>query len=129
MALLAVARDQPQDAIPATKSRSGRPPKTTKHTDDLLQQELRKNHHLGASEIKEMHPDHLGNVSVRCNQHCLQKDLNIPSRRAASKPLLTSHMRNRCLQFALRYLHESVDDWKKFMSSDESTFQCMSSNE
>ena len=32
MALLAAARDLPQDAIPATKSRSGRPPKTTKHT-------------------------------------------------------------------------------------------------
>ena len=36
MALLAAARDQPQDIIPATKSRSGRPPKTSKHTDDLL---------------------------------------------------------------------------------------------
>ena len=87
MALLAAARDLPQDAIPATKSRFGRPPKTTKH----------KNHHLRASELKEMHPDHLGNVSVRCIQQSLQKDLNIPSRRAASKPLLTPHMRNRCL--------------------------------
>ena len=36
MTLLAAARDLPQDAIPSTKSRSGRPPKTTKHTDDLL---------------------------------------------------------------------------------------------
>ena len=35
MALVAVARDEPQDAIPATKSRSGRPPKTTKHNDFL----------------------------------------------------------------------------------------------
>ena len=64
-----------------------------------------------------MHPDHLGNVSVRCIQHSRQKYLNIPSRRAASKPLLTPHMRNRCLQFALRYLHGSVDDWKKVLSS------------
>ena len=51
-----------------------------------------------------MHPDHLGNIAVRCIQNSLEKDLNIPSRRAASKPLLTLHMRNRCLQFALRYL-------------------------
>ena len=36
MALLAAARDLPQDAFPATKSRFGRPPKTTKHTGDLL---------------------------------------------------------------------------------------------
>ena len=115
MALLAAARDLHQDTIPATKSRFGRPQKTTKH--------------LSASELKEMHPDHLGNVSVRCIQQNRQKDLNIPSRRAASKPLLTPHTRNRCLQFALRYLHGSVDDWKKVLSSDESAFQCMSNNE
>ena len=36
MMLFPAARDLPQDAIPATKSRFGRPPKTTKHTDDLL---------------------------------------------------------------------------------------------
>ena len=36
MALLAAARDLPQDAIPSTKSRFGRLPKTTKHTDYLL---------------------------------------------------------------------------------------------
>ena len=88
MALLAAARDLTQNAIPATKSRFGRPPKTTKHTDDLLWKELRKNHHLRASKLKQMHPDHLGNVSVRCIQHSLQKDLNIPSRCVASKPLV-----------------------------------------
>ena len=129
MVLLAAAYDQPQDAIPATKSRFGRPPKATKHTDELLSQELHKNPHLSASELKEMHPDHLGNDSVRCIQNSLQKDRNIPSQRAASKPLLTPHQRNRCLQFALRYLHGSVNDWKKVMLSDESTFQCISSNE
>ena len=31
MAFLVAARDLPQDVIPATKSRSGRPPKTTKN--------------------------------------------------------------------------------------------------
>ena len=36
MAVLAAACDLPQDAIPATKSRFGRPPKTPKHTDDIL---------------------------------------------------------------------------------------------
>ena len=59
MTLLAVARDLPQDGIPATKSRSGRPPKTSKLTDDVQRQELRRNHHLSASELKEMHQDHL----------------------------------------------------------------------
>ena len=123
MVLFAAARDLSQYATPATKSQSGRSLKTTKHTADLLRRELRKNPHFSATELKKMHPDHLGNVSVRFIQHSLQKDLNIPSQPAASNPLLTPHMRNRCLQFDLRYLHGSVDDWKKVMSSVESTFQ------
>ena len=41
MILLAAARHLRQDAIPATKSRSERSPKTSKHTDDLLRQKLR----------------------------------------------------------------------------------------
>ena len=69
-------------------------PKTTKHTDDLLRRELRNNRHFSASGLKEMHPDHLGNVSVRCIQHSLQKELNIPNRHAASKTQLIPHMRN-----------------------------------
>ena len=110
MVILAAARDLPQDAIPDTKSRSERPLKTSKHTDDLLKPELHKNPHLSASELIEMHPDHLGNVSVRCIQHSLQKDLSIPN---VSKPLPTPHMRKKSLQFALRYLYGNIDDWKK----------------
>ena len=34
-------------------------------------------------------------------------------------------MRKKRLQFARRYLHWSVDDWKRVMWSDESTFQCI----
>ena len=49
MTLFAAARDLPQDVIPATKPRSGRPPKTSKLTDDVHRQELRRNHHLSAS--------------------------------------------------------------------------------
>ena len=126
MSLLAAARDLPQAAIPATNSRFGRPPNTLMiycseiyaRTITLVHQNSRKCIQI----ISETSP-------VRCIQHSLQKNLNTPSRHAASKPLLTPHMRNRCLQFTWRYLHGSVDDWKKVMSSDESTFQCMSSNE
>ena len=66
MTLLAAAHDLPQNVMLATKPRCGRPPKTSKHTDDVLRQELRRDHHLNASEHKEVHQDHPGNVSVRC---------------------------------------------------------------
>ena len=118
MTLLAAARDLPQDVIPATKHRSGRPTKTTKHTDDVRRQELRRNPHFSASELKKMHQNHLGNVSIRYIEHHLKKDPKIPSRCVASITLLTPRMRKKHLQFALRYLYRSVDDRKKVMWSD-----------
>ena len=92
---------------------------TSNLTDDERRQELRRNHHLSASELKGIHQDHLGNVSIRCMEHRPKKDLKISSRRAASKTLLTPRMRKKRLQFALRYLHGSVDDKKNVMWSDE----------
>ena len=59
-----------------------RPTHTSKHTDDVrIGQELRRNPHHSASELKEMHRDHLRNVSIRCIEHRPKKDLKIPSRR------------------------------------------------
>ena len=127
MTFLSAARDLPQNVIPANKPRSGRPPKTSKHTDGVRSQELHRKHHLSASELNEMHQDHVGNVSIRCIEQRLKKDLMIPSDRAASKTLLIARKRKKRLQFTLRYLLGSVDDMKKVVWSDESTFQCISS--
>ena len=88
MTFLVAALDLPKNVIPANKPRSGRPPKTSKHTDGVRSQELHMKHHLSASELKEMHQDHVGNVSIRCIEQRLKKDLMIPSHRAASKTLL-----------------------------------------
>ena len=55
MILLAAAGHLLQDVIPANKPRSGRPPNTSNHTDDVLGRELRRNPRLSASELKEMH--------------------------------------------------------------------------
>ena len=101
MTLLAAARDIPQNVIPATKPRSGRPPKTSKHLDDVRRQELRRNYHLSSSELKEMRQDHLGNVSIRFIKHRPKKVLKISSQRAASKTFLTLRKRKNRLQFAL----------------------------
>ena len=128
MTFLAAARDLPQNIIQANKPRSGRPPKASKHTGGVRSQELHKKHHLSASELNEMHQDHVGNVSIRCIEQRLKKNLMIPSHPAASKTLLIARKRKKHLQFTLRYLLGSVDDMKKVVWSDESTFQCISSN-
>ena len=54
MTLLVTARDLPQDVIPAIKPQSGRPPKTSKHTNDVRRRELRRNSYLSASELKKI---------------------------------------------------------------------------
>ena len=102
MTFLAAARDLPQNVIPDNKPRSGRPPKTSKHTDGVRSRELHRKHHLSASELNEMHQDHVGkfgNVSIRCIEQRLKKDLMIPSHRAASKTLLIARKRKKRLQF------------------------------
>ena len=113
MTFSAAARDLPQNVIPANKPRSGRPPKTAKHTDGVRSQELHRKLHLSASERNEMHQDHVGNVSIRCIEQRLKKDLMIPNHRAASKTLLIARKRKKRLQFTLRYLLGNVDDMKK----------------
>ena len=76
MTFLAAARDLPQNVIPGNKPRSGRPPNTSKeskHTGGVRGQELHRKHHLSASELNEMHQDHVGNVSIRCIEQRLKR--------------------------------------------------------
>ena len=83
MALLAAARGLLPNVVRDTKARSGRPRKTSTCTDFVIRRELRRNPHLCAREQKEMHPDLPGEVSIRCIQYRLQKDLKLRSCRAA----------------------------------------------
>jgi hypothetical protein len=42
-------------------------------------------------------------ISVKSIQHVLQKELGLPSRMAAKKPLLTLPMVEKCLRFRKKY--------------------------
>lgn len=117
MLLLAAARDLPPNVVPPRKPYPGCPRKTSKATDHLLVRELHKNPCLTASQLKTSHPTLLKDVSIRCIQRCLQKDLPLPIRRAACKPLLTDRMKKARLNFAKKYIHWTADDWKKVMWS------------
>jgi hypothetical protein len=64
-----------------------------------------------------------GNKQVRFIQKTLQKRLNLPSRSAAQKPLLTSVMKKKRLAFSQKYQSWTENDWMKVMFSDESTFR------
>lgn len=123
MRILAAASGLPPNTVPMHKYGGGRRKKTSNTTDTLLKRELYKNPRLTASELKAMHPDLLGDVSVRTIQHRLQIDLGLPSRIAAKKPLLTEHMKKQRLAFARMYAHWTAEQWRTVMFSDESKFQ------
>jgi hypothetical protein len=69
----------------------------------------------------------LATVSERTIQRSLQKDLKMPSRRAAQKPLLTEKMKKKRMAFCKVYQHWTAEDWSNVMYSDESTFRCIRS--
>ena len=75
-------------------------------------------------QLKQAYPSILDNVAERTIQHRCQKDLKLHLHSPTSKPLLTPNMRLARLKFAKKYKDFTIEDWKRAMWSDESTFQC-----
>ena len=69
----------------------GRPKVTSKKTDALMKREVLKHPSITAAELKEKHPDVLGSVSIMTVQHRRQKELKLPSHRAANPPGALHH--------------------------------------
>ncbi|XP_072401695.1 uncharacterized protein [Diabrotica undecimpunctata] len=78
---------------------------------------------ITATELKNKHPGLLQSISTRTICHRFQKDLTLPSRRAAKKTLFTKATKKKRLDFSKRYQHWTPEQWKKVMFSDESTFR------
>ncbi|KAG7177392.1 putative Transposase-containing protein 19 [Homarus americanus] len=108
-----VAAPLPSGAIPKRKVRSGAVRKTSIRTDNILKREVMSDPAVTASTLKKKHPDLLKHVAIRTIQHRLQKDLSLPTRRAAMKPLLTEAMKKKRINFCKKYQHWTSDDWKK----------------
>ena len=113
----------PPGTTPPRKPGSGAPRKTSSRTDTLLKREVMLNPSISAASLKKTHPDILQNLTIRTIRHRLQKDLGLPTRRAAKKPLLTTAMKKKRLEFCQKYKDWTSEDWKKVMFSDESTFR------
>ncbi|KAK4326954.1 hypothetical protein Pmani_002557 [Petrolisthes manimaculis] len=109
-------------ATPQRKKGTGRKRKT----DKMLERQVKKDPFVTAKELKEMYPDLLGEVSVRTVQIRLQKDLKLPCRRAAQKPLLTKKMKKQRVDFCKRHADWTQEDWRRVMFSDESAFKTIS---
>lgn len=76
----------------------------------LLRREVLRDPFITVKELKEIYRDLLGDVEVKTLQERLQKNVKLPRRRAAHKPLLTlkkkeKEKRKQRLEFCIRYKH------------------------
>ena len=113
----------PPGTTPPRKPGTGTHRKTSPRTDNLLRREVLSNPSISAAALKKKYPELLDRVSVRTIQHRLQKDLGLPCRRAAKKPMLTAAMKKKRLAFCHKYKKWTKEQWRKVMFSDESTFR------
>lgn len=79
--------------------------------DKLLVREMKKDLFITTRKLKGMHASLLENVTKRTIQHQLQKDLNIPCRRVAHKPLLAERMKEQQFYFCKSCEHWTLEDW------------------
>ena len=103
MRLLAAAKDLSNNAVSKHKFGGGRKKKTSSLTDTIIERELQKNPRLTALALQNLYPGLLQPVKIRTVQHCLQKHLDLTSRKPAKKSLITERMKTKRLAFANKY--------------------------
>jgi hypothetical protein len=113
-------------AAPGRKKGSGRPKKVTKTHLEMIRRQILKYPSMTSSDLRQTVPK-LASLSDRTIQRSLQKHLNMLSRCAAQKQLLTEKMKKKRIAFCKAYKDWPPKQWEKVMYSDESTFRCIRS--
>lgn len=121
--LISAAASLPPGQTPPRKSGTGRKKKTSPRADTLIKREVLNNPSISAVALKKKFPDLLQDVAIRTVQHRLQKDLGLPCRRSAKKPLLTVAMKKKRVDFCKKYKTGTKEQCREVMFSDESTFR------
>ncbi len=115
-------------AIPTRKAGTGfGNRKVTPAMKTVMRRALSNTPMMSAKKLKETNRC-LASLAVRTIQDVLKREMGLPSRHAAKKPLLTNRMLDKRLAFANRYKNWEVEDWKTVMFSDESHFEIFRTN-
>jgi transposase len=99
--------------------RDGRPKKTTVREDRMLVRMSMKNRRMTSSDIRKQSAVDISTSTVR--RRLLKAGLQ--GCVAAKKPLLTVAHKKARLDFARRHKDWGVEEWKRVLWSDESSFQ------
>ena len=86
--LLAATKELQNNIVPKHKFCGGKRRRIFRLTDTIMKRELQKNPCLTALQLQNLPPELLQQVKIRTVQHRLQKDLDLPSCKAAKKPLI-----------------------------------------
>jgi hypothetical protein len=100
--VLAHARAHPEQSVQKRRKGSGGVSKVMKITLQAMKRHLNRDPTLSAKQLKALVPA-LESLSIRSIQMLCAKNLNLPSRKMAAKPLLTQAMRDKRLAFCQRY--------------------------
>lgn len=107
----------------AEKERSGRPRKTTAREDRILVRTSLENRRLSAMDIREhIHNEYHINLGVRTVRKRL-REAGLRGCVAAKKPLLSDANCAKRLRFAREHKNWTVNQWRKVLFSDESTYE------
>lgn len=101
---------------------SGRPKKFNDRDRRLLQRYVLKNRRSSLKEI-------MANVDVNASINTFRKELqklNLNSRIARKKPFINERQRRRRLEFAKEHQNWTLEDWRRVIFTDESSFQTSS---
>jgi Transposase len=124
--LAALRKLSPEMPPSATKTRPRRTSKLSNVTLTRLKQHVLQFPFKTARQLKNDLPG-LSELSVRRIQEIIHKELKIPSRVAAKKPLMTDKMIKKRLAYCRKHRSWTASDWRKVMFSDESTFRIINS--
>lgn len=115
-------RDSRPGPLPTHKKRPGKKMLVSNRTLNVIKRQVESNPTLTAKELKQKNPKILGCVAIRTLQDYLHKVLKYCRCRAVPKPWVTKNHRQARVNFARQYRHWTLEEWRKVLWSDESTF-------
>ncbi len=115
-------QDHPLFPVPKRKIGTGKKSTISQPTLTKMRKHLIRDPTLTAKQLKALIPG-VQHLSTRSVQRICQKNLALPSRKMAKKPVLTEKMREKRISFCRQYGHWTAEEWKKVMFSDESHFE------